>query len=373
MILYFLIYQMLTSFHAAPPQFVAQTVDSAISIGYGIALADVDGDNKMDILLADKKQIVWYRNPGWQKTVIAQNLTESDNVCIAARDLDGDGKAEVAVGAQWNPGETSNDSLSGAVFYLKRPGSGDGLWTPIRLHHEPTVHRMRWAKSSDGSFSLIVLPLHGRGNKSGEGAGVKVLAYHFPKNVNGPWKIDTILNNMHMTHNLFIEEMAGAKTNIYIAGKEGIKVITEPFTGKSSVQPLVEGAIHATGEIKMGKDFTATIQPMHGNSLVVYTLASRARTVLDTSLAEGHALGVADFEGNGHQQIVAGWRNPDKQQNLGIKLYSKTGQDRWQSTWVDKNGMACEDLQVADLDGNGKPDIVASGRSTKNLKIYWNK
>jgi len=26
-----------------------------------------------------------------------------------------------------------------------------------------------------------------------------------------------------------------------------------------------------------------------------------------------------------------------------------------------------------DLNADGKPDIVASGRSTKNLKIYWNK
>jgi hypothetical protein len=35
--------------------------------------------------------------------------------------------------------------------------------------------------------------------------------------------------------------------------------------------------------------------------------------------------------------------------------------------------MACEDIQVMDLNGDGKPDIVASGRATKNLKIYWNK
>ncbi|HKG68984.1 MAG TPA: VCBS repeat-containing protein [Segetibacter sp.] len=34
--------------------------------------------------------------------------------------------------------------------------------------------------------------------------------------------------------------------------------------------------------------------------------------------------------------------------------------------------MACEDLQVMDLNKDGKPDIVASGRSTHNLKIYWN-
>jgi hypothetical protein len=35
--------------------------------------------------------------------------------------------------------------------------------------------------------------------------------------------------------------------------------------------------------------------------------------------------------------------------------------------------MACEDSKVADLDGDGRPDIVASGRSTHNLMVYWNK
>jgi hypothetical protein len=35
--------------------------------------------------------------------------------------------------------------------------------------------------------------------------------------------------------------------------------------------------------------------------------------------------------------------------------------------------MACEDLKVADLDDDGDLDIIAAGRSTQNLKIYWNK
>ena len=41
--------------------------------------------------------------------------------------------------------------------------------------------------------------------------------------------------------------------------------------------------------------------------------------------------------------------------------------------WIDENDMACEDLQVADLNGDGKVDIIAAGRNSHNLKIYWNK
>src|SRR6186713_2047431 len=151
------------------PKFQPQVLDENVSIGYGLAIGDVDGDGKPDILLADKKQFVWYRNGDWKRFVMVENLTEFDNVCIAARDLDGDGKVEVAVGAQWNPGETGDSTKSGSVHYLIRPQDPTQLWKAIPLHHEPTVHRMRWAKAADGSFYLLVLPLHGRGNKNGEG------------------------------------------------------------------------------------------------------------------------------------------------------------------------------------------------------------
>ena len=39
---------------------------------------------------------------------------------------------------------------------------------------------------------------------------------------------------------------------------------------------------------------------------------------------------------------------------------------------VDDGGIAVEDLTVADLNGDGKPDIIAVGRATHNVRIYWN-
>src|SRR6266849_3343206 len=141
------------------PDFRSVEIDSKIQIGYAVTVADVDGDKKPDILLVDKKQIVWYRNPTWEKFVIAENLTPQDNVCIAAADIDGDGKAEIAVGAGWNPNDTIN---SGAVFYLIPPTDRTQKWEPLALPHEPTVHRMRWMRDQTGKFELVVVPLHGR-------------------------------------------------------------------------------------------------------------------------------------------------------------------------------------------------------------------
>ena len=75
----------------AIPRFKAVVIDTKIEIGYGVAVADVDGDGKPDIVLADKSQFVWYRNPTWEKFILSEYLTKLDNVCIAARDIDGDG------------------------------------------------------------------------------------------------------------------------------------------------------------------------------------------------------------------------------------------------------------------------------------------
>ena len=75
MLIYLLIRLLLHLNDPLPPKFQEQTIDNNISIGYGLAIGDVDGDGKPDILLADKKQFVWYRNGDWKKFVMVENLT----------------------------------------------------------------------------------------------------------------------------------------------------------------------------------------------------------------------------------------------------------------------------------------------------------
>jgi hypothetical protein len=133
------------------------------------------------------------------------------------------------------------------------------------------------------------------------------------------------------------------------------------------------GGLEATG--------IATIEPMHGNQLVVYRhkapdmTSPWERKVLDDKLEEGHALGCGDLLGTGSDQIVVGWRGAanNRLAKVGIKLFvpdAKGG--AWTQHLIDDNGMACEDLALSDLNGDGKLDIIAAGRRTKNVKVYWN-
>ncbi|SKB60548.1 FG-GAP and VCBS repeat-containing protein [Dyadobacter psychrophilus] len=362
--------------------FVGEVIDDKISIGYGVTSGDVDGDGKADILLADKKEIVWYKNPGkktekWTRNVIARDLTEQDNVCIAARDIDGDGKVEVAVGAQWNPSETKNIKQSGAVYYLSAPNDRTQLWEPVRLHHEVTIHRIQWLKKADGGFQLAVLPLHGEGNAGGEGAGVKLIVFDVPEKKTGIWGYELVETGMHMTHNMQPMEVPGRMLGLAVAGKEGVQVFLSGADGWApSGTWMVPGT--GVGEIRtgsLGKNqlFTATIEPMHGTSVVVYSKDNR--TVLTDRIKEGHALVCADFFGQGRDQVVMGWRNPNVTGETGVRIFVGSDPEgkKWQEYALDdKIKIACEDVAAADLDGDGDLDILASGRATHNVVVYWN-
>jgi hypothetical protein len=365
----------------AAPQFKWKTVEvGKIEVGYGVQIADVDGDGKDDILLADKTTVQWYQNPSWKKHFIAKDLTARDNVCITARDLTGDGKCEIAVGAQWNPGNTTDPNESGAVFHLI-PGTDRGThWTPNQLQNEPTVHRMHWIKSRDGVHSLIVKPLHGRGNKGGAGKGGLILEYHMPKNGGSKWTTEVVSDFMHLTHNFHpVNWDEDREEELLIAGKEGIWHF-DKRDGKWQRRQLTDKAAGEIrdGRLPNGKRFIVCVEPHHGIAATIY-VESRGKglwnqlSVLDNELVAGHALQVGDLLGTGNDQIVVAWRGSRKAEP-GIKLFSPANKagTKWNQQKLSGKEIAVEDLKIADLNADGKLDIIAAGRQTENLVIFMN-
>jgi hypothetical protein len=359
------------------PRFRAVTIDAKVEIGYGVAVADVDGDGRQDILLADKNLIVWYRNPDWEKHVIAEKLTALDHVCIAAADINGDGKAEVAAGAGWNPSDTTG---SGSVHYLMAPEDRNQRWEVKTLPHEPTVHRMRWIKDEAGKSQLVVVPLHGRGNQNGQGAGARILSYQMPAEPRGDWKTELIDDTLHMTHNFEVVQWdADAAQELLVAAKEGIFLFDRgpEKWQRTQLSDAPAGEVR-WGKLPGGQRFIATVEPMHGNMVAVYTAPNGnsglwQRRVIADDLREGHALGCGDFLGLGYDQVIVGWRGKNAEGKTGIRLYAPQDNrgEQWRQSTIDDNNIACEDLTLADLNGDKKLDIVASGRATKNLMVYF--
>ncbi len=360
------------AFAAPEPKFRQQEIDK-IEIGYGLAIADVDGDGKSDIVLADKSTVQWYQNPTWKKHIIATNLTKEDNVCVAAQDLDGDGKAEIAIGAGWTPSDTVK---SGAVFYLIPPADRTQKWEAVKLHHEPTVHRMAWVEASTGRWDLVVQPLHGVGNKAGVGAGAKLLAYRKPANPKDEWKTELINDAGHITHNLDpVRWQRHIGQQILAGSKEGIWFNTYADGAWQKTQ-LTQDPV---GELRGGRlpsgNFIATVEPFHGTKSAIYTRdgtgAWQRNQILD-GFKDGHAVACADFLGTGSDQVMVGWRGAGLDPGIRLLTPLDDAGKAWRTSVVSNKEIAVEDFKAADLDGDGKPDLIVAGRQTKNLLIFWN-
>ena len=110
----------------------------------------------------------------------------------------------------------------------------------------------------------------------------------------------------------------------------------------------------------------AAIEPWHGNQVVVYDSNGKSRKVIDSSLVDGHTIIATDLRGDHHQQIIAGYRG----KGTSVYVYDLVNND-WTRTLLDDK-MAAAACAAADLNGDGRIDIVCIGSSTTNLKWYEN-
>jgi hypothetical protein len=362
---------------AVEPRFRQQDIDREVGVGYGLQLADMNGNGKTDIVLVDKDKVAWYQNPSWKKHQVSGHLTKRDHVCVTARDINGDGKAELAVGAQWNPGDTVN---SGAVFYLSPTADRSGNWKPVKLYHDPTTHRMHWVKNPAGKYDLVVKPLYGRDNKGGRGNPLKMLAYEVPEDPEkDEWKTSLVSEFLHNSHNFQpVNWDKDKEEELLVTGVEGTWFLDRQKDNSWSREQIAKpfGGEVRDGKLPDGRRFVTTIEPRHGSVVACYVADGKnwKRHVLDTTLKDGHALATADFLGLGGQQIAAGWRGMNPRAVPGLKLFVPLDRDysKWKIHQLSGAEIAVEDIKAGDLNGDGKPEIIVAGRQTHNLKIFWN-
>ncbi|HVS36328.1 MAG TPA: VCBS repeat-containing protein [Gemmataceae bacterium] len=381
------------------PTFEMKEIANDLGVGYAVLPVDLNADGKPDLVVVDQRRVVWYENPTWKKRVIIENQTKPDNVCVAAADIDGDGQIDLALGADWRP----FDSKTGGTLQWLKPGKTlDDPWTVYPIAEEPTIHRIRFADlDGDGKPTLLVAPIMGRNSTKEknwmDGSPCRLLAFRIPKDpTRDRWTPEVIDESLHVIHNLYpipANDGKGKGSDLLTASYEGVNLFSRD--GDRWVKHHIgEGnqehpeSNRGSSEVKLGKmksgaPYIATIEPWHGNQVVVYTPSADPkglweRHVLDDKLKWGHAVWCADLDGGGDDELIVGVRDnlSDKPgEKCGVRIY-KALDDRWtkfERHLLDEGGVAVEDLACADLDGDGRIDIVAVGRASHNARIYWNK
>ena len=362
-----------------PLPFVAHTIDTEAPSGYQVVVTDLSGDGLPDIVALSTRQpdLVWYENPRWERHVIATGLSRMINV--AAHDVDGDGIPELALAHRFS---STYDDSAGIVSLLTSQDDPRQPWSMREIDRVPTTHRLRWAAvDGSGAQVLVSAPLIGSASLRPDFHDTLSLLWYRP----GDWERRVLTDaERGVVHGIGVAPWDDpGRDAVLSASFQGVHLhefadgawTRTRLTGGDPAAWPESGASEAQAGMLGSERFVATIEPWHGHQVVVYRQGSGAgaaawtRQVIDASIEDGHTLVVADFDGDGRDEIVAGERGG----RTSVYVYRMdAGAAGWSRQVLDDGDMGASGCAIADLNTDGRPDVICIGSRTANLKWYEN-
>lgn len=127
--------------------------------------------------------------------------------------------------------------------------------------------------------------------------------------------------------------------------------------------------------------------PFFPNSIAWFQLSRRgpeARHIVTKSGADGrpHYLDFADMNGDGRGDILLGDFDGDGDVDVAVasytafvvRWYENDGRGYFTAHDIDTgNRQQAYDLKSADVDGDGRPDLILAGRESRNAVLYCNR
>ena len=368
---------------AAPWNLVEHTLATDLRGGYQVVATDINKDGRIDLLAVATSataDLVWFENPTWTRHVMASGLPSMINA--DAFDIDKDGIPEIALASGFATAPTRS---AGVMTILTHGADVNAPWTAKEFDRAPTSHRIRWIDAEgNGQKMLVNAPLAGlKGVSPDYRDKVSIYAY-----TTADLARTTVTDaDEGVIHGLAVVDWDGkGRQSLLSASFLGIHLHrfnngtwtrTQLSSGHSEPWPKNGSSDVAVLRTAAGRQLAA-IEPWHGNQVVIYRGTGDKwdqRMVIDDTLNDGHTLVSGDLDGDGMDEVVAGYRGGGG----GVNIYRFTGGAKpsgsasdWTKIVLDQKGMAAAGCALAHLNADNRLDLACIGTATANLKWYEN-
>jgi hypothetical protein len=368
---------------------VAHDIDTNFRGGYAVTVADFNHDGKLDVIAnsLQAQDLAWYENPGWERHVIVADTPQIVNQAVA--DIDGDGIPEVAFQSSFAMQAANSAGLN---WIARHNGDPRQPWQVQKIDQFPTSHHIAWADlDGDGQKELINAPLIGEKSVAPTFDQDKAsIFWYSPKD----WKRHTVTTDIPgIIHRVRPVKWDGnARDQFLVASFEGIALYRSSGSGDAMTfakQLLSPGHVEkaprlGASDVGVGKQgghrFFASVEPWHGNEVVVYTEKDGMwnRRVIFDKVSSGHEIAVVDLNGDGRDDVVANDNGRVTPQNPngtpGVHVFfapADPATGEWQHVRIEDK-LAMNSCVAADLNGDHRPDLVCTGAGGA-IRWYENK